>query len=237
MRSALDSRENVDTIREHGDNSSIMGQRGPLPKPTKRKKLEGNPGRRPLPDDEPEPRLLSEIPAPPDWFDDEVAIAAYWVVCRELHDAEILAALDIPIVEMYCTSYAQWRKMLGEIKKHGFTHRATDEKGRTRYAAVTSEATLCRQYAADCNRYAKVLGLGPAYRVGLKIGSDPKEQSDPIADELDENKLRRLITIHRRQERRHPKRNARPRSRPKIERRNQGLSNAQTRLQSHIGPA
>ena len=165
-----------------------MGQRGPLPKPTKRKKLEGNPGRRPLPDDEPEPRLLSEIPAPPEWFDDEVAITAYWVVCRELHEAEMLAALDMPIVEMYCTSYAQWRKMLGEIKKHGFTYRAADEKGRTRYAAVTPEATLCRQFAADCNRYAKVLGLGPAYRVGLKIGSDPKEQTDPIADELDENK-------------------------------------------------
>jgi P27 family predicted phage terminase small subunit len=164
-----------------------MGQRGPLPKPTQRKRLEGNPGNRPLPDDEPEPALLAAIPKPPEWFP-PLACDAYWVVCRELQSAEMLAALDLPIVEQYCMSYAQWRAMIEGVKVHGYTVRYFDDSGNVRYAQATPEATLCRQFAIDCNRWAKVLGLGPAYRVGLRLGSDPNDESDPIAGALDGKK-------------------------------------------------
>ena len=41
--------------------------RGRKPKPTEQKRIEGNPGKRPLPDDE--PQLPVEAPDPPEWLD------------------------------------------------------------------------------------------------------------------------------------------------------------------------
>ncbi len=162
-----------------------MGQRGPLPKPTKQKILEGNPGHRALPTDEPEPALVSEVPPAPSWLSARAAIA-WKTVAKELHKAEMLAALDLAILELFAVSYDQWRSALEGIAAEGYTYRAYDDEGNIRFAQQTPEAVLASKFAADINKWAKVLGLGPAYRVGLRIGTDPsgKPTVDPIAAAL-----------------------------------------------------
>lgn len=163
-----------------------MGQRGPLPKTTKRKLLEGNPGHRPLPEDEPEPRLLAQIPPAPDWL--SARASRVWdLVASELHAADMLASLDLSILELFAVAYDQWRSALEGIEKEGYTYRAYDEEGNIRFAQQTPEAVLASKFAADINKWAKVLGLGPAYRVGLRIGTDTggkPQTTDPIANEL-----------------------------------------------------
>lgn len=162
-----------------------MGQRGPLPKPTARKELEGNPGHRRLPDDEPEPRLLDYVPAPPSWLPPR-ACDAWHLVTHELHAAEMLAVLDLPILELYCIGYSSWRSMFDEVERVGYTQEFFDGEGNLRYSQPTPAATLLGKFASDINRWAKVLGLGPAYRVGLRIGDrkDNKSPADPIAAAL-----------------------------------------------------
>ncbi|TWU19545.1 phage terminase small subunit P27 family [Allorhodopirellula heiligendammensis] len=160
-----------------------MGKRGPLPKPTARKRLEGNPGHRQLPDDEPEPRTLSEVPDAPGWLP-PLACDAWQLVTEELHAVEMLATLDLPILEMWCISYASWREMFNDVTKNGYTQEFFDAEGNLKYSQPTPAATLLGKFASDCNRWAKVLGLGPAYRVGLRIGDGPKSKAsavDPIA--------------------------------------------------------
>ena len=122
------------------------------------KRAEGNPGRRPLPDSEPEPEILRAIPAPPDWFD-EVARETWFSVCHELKAVDLLNNLDLTAVEQYCVVYSQWRKMLGELEKHGHTYTLKDKEGNPRYISPTAFATLCRQYAADVYKWSKVLGI------------------------------------------------------------------------------
>lgn len=160
-----------------------MGQRGPLPKTTARKRMEGNPGHRRLPTDEPEPRLCDVVPSPPEWLRDySTACDAWWVIAKELHAAKMLATLDLYVLEMFCVAYGQWRKMLDAIAEEGYTYRVYKD-GDLSYAAQTPETTLASKFAADCNRWAKVLGLGPAYRVGLRIGDtgEKSQPTDPIA--------------------------------------------------------
>lgn len=161
-----------------------MGQRGPLPKTTARKRLEGNPGHRPLPDDEPEPSLCEVVPPPAEWLkENQVACDAWWLIARELHAAKMLASLDLYVLELFVVSYAQWRKMLEGIQSEGYVYRTYDEDDNLKFAAQTPEATLASKFASECNRWAKVLGLGPAYRVGLRVGDtgDKGRPSDPIA--------------------------------------------------------
>jgi P27 family predicted phage terminase small subunit len=155
-----------------------MGQRGPLPKPTARKRLEGNPGHRTLPTDEPEPRLLVEIPSPPGWLP-PMACDAWRMVTRELHSAEMLAALDLPILEMFCIAYHSWRQMVDEVKRCGYTQEFFDNDGNLKYSQPTPAATLLSKFQTNCNQLAKVLGLGPAYRVGLRVG-DGKDGTSPV---------------------------------------------------------
>jgi P27 family predicted phage terminase small subunit len=160
-----------------------MGRRGPLPKPTQQKEFEGNPGKRSLPKDEPRPATLMRVPAPPTWMP-AAAKDAWKVIAGELHRAQMLARLDLQIVEAYCIAYASWRQMLVAVASRGHVQIFRDEHGNEKYAQPTPEATLAIKYASQMNQFAKVLGLGPAYRVGLHIG-DPKSQpKDPIADQL-----------------------------------------------------
>ena len=146
-----------------------MGQRGPLPKPTARKRLEGNPGHRPLPTDEPEPRTLEYVPSPPDWLP-ERAKQAWRVIAAELCAAEMLVMLDLQILELYSVSYHNWREMFDAVLRDGYTQEFFDKHGNLKYAQATPSATLLGKFAQDVNKFAKVLGLGPAYRVGLRIG-------------------------------------------------------------------
>jgi P27 family predicted phage terminase small subunit len=159
-----------------------MGRRGPLPKPTKQKLLEGNPGRRALPTDEPEPEGLATVPPAPGWLPD-LAKECWRSVARELVNAGMLAKLDLTILELLCVSYAYWRRMLKETDEVGFVARFYDDHGNEKYAQPTPEATLAIKYAAEVNRYAKVMGLGIAYRVGLHIdGGNKSKAVDPIMD-------------------------------------------------------
>jgi P27 family predicted phage terminase small subunit len=159
-----------------------MGRRGPLPKPTKQKLLEGNPGRRALPTDEPEPEGMATVPLAPGWLP-QLAQECWANVARELVNAGMLAKLDLTILELLCVSYAYWRRMLQETEEVGFVARFHDDHGNEKYSQPTPEATLAIKYAAEVNRYAKVMGLGIAYRVGLHIGDGNKGKAvDPIMD-------------------------------------------------------
>ena len=84
---------------------------GRKPTPTNLKILKGNPGKRPLPKDEPIPRPI--MPEPPNHLC-EVAKQEWEKICPGLYTAGILTEIDKAIVSAYCTSYAIWEKSVSE---------------------------------------------------------------------------------------------------------------------------
>ncbi|MGV3486910.1 MAG: phage terminase small subunit P27 family [Planctomycetaceae bacterium] len=144
-----------------------MGERGPLPKPTQRKILDGNPGKRPLPIDEPLPAALSEIPPPPDWLS-PIGIQAWNYVAEELSEVNMLHRLDLATLELFSVSYSNWRAMVKAVKEVGYVKTFYDDEGNEKYSQPTVESSLMLKFGSEVNRLSKVLGIGPAHRVGLK---------------------------------------------------------------------
>jgi P27 family predicted phage terminase small subunit len=160
-----------------------VGKRGPLPKPTKLKELEGNPGHRPLPTDEPTPPVMSRVPDPPDWME-PMAQRAWRVVAGELAGVNLLHQLDMTTLELFAITYAHWRTMIKALAETGHTKTFTDEHGNEKYSQATPEATQATKYAEQLNKLCRVLGIGPAHRVGLHVGTETRSTGNPILDLL-----------------------------------------------------
>ena len=53
-----------------------------------------------------------------------------------------------------------------------------------KYTQPTPQASLMLEYATGMSHWSKVLGLGPAYRVGLSADPSAAEDADPLLDAL-----------------------------------------------------
>jgi P27 family predicted phage terminase small subunit len=128
------------------------------------KKLAGNPGKRALNTEEPQPRQLSKLPAAP--ADLSVIGKAKW---RELGNAlielRLMTNLDLDILERYCTLYDRLKRAEKMIKQMG-GEVTKSEKG----------APYQNPWVAIYNRtdgqlikLGEQLGLSPSARSRLKV--------------------------------------------------------------------
>jgi len=160
-----------------------MGQRGPLPKPTSARAREGNPRRRPLPTDEPSPAeiAIDRLPPPPDHLTAD-AKQVFSALAKLLSDSKLLTVADVLPIELLADCYTQWIKALKIRAEAGVITQMLNRDGEVIGSCESAESKLCRSLAADCNRWFKVLGLGPAYRVGLRMTTDGADEiEDPLA--------------------------------------------------------
>ena len=149
-----------------------MGKRGPQPIPSQIKRLKGNPGHRPISEDEPKPLIPPGVPEPPEWF--EIYAKTEWgIVAPELHRMGLLTAVDLTAFAAYCQSYARWRAAEEWMTEHENT--VVEPTGVERRApqAVISQAAL-----ANMNRFGSQFGLSPSARTGI-TGGRPVT-ADPI---------------------------------------------------------
>lgn len=163
----------------------LMGQRGPPKKPTAVRRREGNPGKRRLPNDEPQPTAVDKLPEPPAHLDKRAA-AVFRNLAKILKDSDLLTVADVYPLEIFCDKYSQWVQAIDARREKGVMIEVSREgpDGELHIMAryESPESKLVRNLAADCNRWFKVLGLGPAYRVGLRTTADGNEEiEDPLA--------------------------------------------------------
>lgn len=90
--------------------------RGAKPKPTVLKLLAGNPGRRPL--NENEPRPPQATPVKPEGLS-AVAEQHWEIVAGHLLSCGLLTEIDKPAFALYCEAYARWYEANEKIKEHG----------------------------------------------------------------------------------------------------------------------
>ena len=93
-----------------------MTTRGRKPKPTKLKILEGNPGKRPLNKNEPNPTPVA--PNIPSWLHRE-AKREWRRIAPELERIKILTRIDRAVFTIYCDSWAEFWEMNNFLKKEG----------------------------------------------------------------------------------------------------------------------
>ena len=96
--------------------SGVKGQSGRKPKPTSLKLLQGNPGKRPL--NENEPRPAPRLPSPPAHLSKE-ARKEWRRSGAFLLELGLISDLDRSAFAAYCTAYGRWIEAEEALKTYG----------------------------------------------------------------------------------------------------------------------
>jgi len=142
-----------------------MGKRGPKPKPTGLRVLEGNPSRRPINHEEPRP--IGEPVCPEHLSDDGKAI---WRQIMDSLPPGMIAAADTPLLAAFCEAWSTHKAATEELNRdRDLLGKNLAPAGKpSPYIKIASEAA--RTMATLATR----LGLSPADRSGLKVGDHSK---------------------------------------------------------------
>ena len=147
-----------------------MGRRGPAPRPTALKVIEGNPGKRPLNTREPKPRPVA--PKPPPWLDRD-AKREWRRVAPELERLGLLSHVDMAALAAYCQAFSRWAAAERIIAQEGLTCR-----GAMGGMVQRPEVLIARQSMQLIKQFAGEFGLTPAGRTRLTL-------PEPDTDDLD----------------------------------------------------
>lgn len=153
-----------------GGTATVAG-RGRKPKPTAKKLLAGNPGKRALNKAEPEFSKITNVD-PPEWLTDRAA-QMWRMVVPELLRENVVAITDLHNVEAFCVAYDNWRMAQESVRQHGIVV-AGAQGGPIKNPALTAANETMRQIVT----FGSMLGLDPASRTRLIGGNKEKETNE-----------------------------------------------------------
>jgi len=156
--------------------------RGRKPTPSHLKLVTGNPGKRPLPKNEPKPVLC--IPPVPMELCDEAKLE-WGRVSIEAHSLGLLSNIDRAAFAIYCSAYGRWiraerllrKQALGDVETGGLLSRSA--KGNV---VANPLIGIANKAAFDVIRYATEFGFTPSSRARVN-GSEANQKNDDPAEQ------------------------------------------------------
>ena len=154
-----------------------MATRGIKPKPTALKILEGNPGKRPLNENEPIPPK-GNIKCP-SWLLPE-AKKEWKRLAPSLEAMGVLTQVDLTAFAGYCQAYARWREAEEFLTQHGSIFKTPSG-----YVQQVPQVSIAQQNLKIMQSFCSEFGLTPATRARIiaagggkevDISDDPMEQ-------------------------------------------------------------
>ena len=136
---------------------------GRKPKPSAIKILEGNPGKRPLNQNEPKPQ--KKAPPCPKWLEPE-AKKEWKRLARTLEAMGVLTEADMAAFAGYCQAYARWKEAEERITDRGLIIRTPSG-----YPQQVPYISIAQQYLKLMQQFAEQFGLTPAARSRIIAGN------------------------------------------------------------------
>ena len=149
-----------------------MATRGRQPKPTGLKILEGNPGKRPLNDKEPQPE--KKAPRCPSWLEPE-AKKEWKRMAKTLEAIGVLTQIDKAAFAGYCQAYARWKEAEEFLSKHG-----TIFKAPSGYIQQVPQVSIAQTYLKVMKDFCSEFGLTPAARTRIRVDTTETPTDDPM---------------------------------------------------------
>lgn len=149
----------------------VVMARGRKPQPTKLRLIKGNPGKRPIPENEPQPEAVA--PEPPDHLSTE-AREEWDRLAPALAGLGLLTAHDMATFGAYCQAYGRWRQAEKAMK--GLEPVVKTGNGSLMQHPMVG---IANRAAADVVKYAAEFGLTPSARA--RIGVDLSKKKDEWA--------------------------------------------------------
>lgn len=151
---------------------SVVPGRGRRPKPSGKKALAGNPGKRAINKNEPQFTAITRAD-PPEWFDD-IARGMWETIIDELCSQQLLHVTDLHNVVVFCSAYRNWQTAQKEVMTGGVT--ISDGKGSfKKNPAMTAANESIRQMVT----VGSLLGLDPSSRQRL-FGPGTNKSDNPF---------------------------------------------------------
>ena len=152
-----------------------MGRRGPAPKPTALRVIEGNPAKRPLPEHEPKPKRgtprCPRVLTP-------AGKTAWRQVTKMLDAMGLLTVVDGHMLERYCDGLVRWRAAAAFLQKHGEVYPIKDDKGNLRYMQQFPQVSIYAKLDVALRRMEEQFGMSPAARTRIQVAVDANEPDD-----------------------------------------------------------
>jgi P27 family predicted phage terminase small subunit len=143
--------------------SGIKGQSGRKPKPRNLKLLQGNPGKRPLNEDEPKP--APRLPRPPEHLGEE-AKKEWRRAGRFLLQLGLVSDIDRAAFAAYCQAWGRWVEAETALKTYGVMLKSPNGfPVQSPYLAVANRAmdqmkSLLSEFGMSPASRTRVVGLG-----------------------------------------------------------------------------
>ena len=166
-----------------------MGVPGRKPKPTHLKVLEGNPGKRPLPKNEPKPAPL--MPKCPSWVDG-IGKKEWQRVAPMLHRLGLLTEADGMTLAFYCDQYSLFRRAREALrarpkKKREDSDEAGAEDGLTfttsnGFRMQKPEVSIANNALKQIRALCAEFGMTPSSRGRMNLPDDDDEDWNGVLD-------------------------------------------------------
>lgn len=151
------------------------------PKPTAIKLLEGNPGKRPLNDSEPQPKR--HAPECPEWLD-SVARGIWEDLAPRLERLGLLTEIDGPMFAAFCQSCAIWQFNARLVAKNKTEFVQNHDKKINKTKSKPSPRSVAIDFLNQTKGLAALFGLSPSDRSKLHISKSGDNAIDDILDDF-----------------------------------------------------
>lgn len=146
-------------------------KRGTKPKPTEQKILDGNPGKRPLNEQEPTPPPFEgDALAVPDELIDNPRAVTEWLRCAPLvQRARIVTVVDRSALIAVCLEWSRYIDATKKVAALGMVIKTPSG-----YPIVNPYLSIATKALAGCARLWPELGMTPSGRTGVKVDGPPE---------------------------------------------------------------
>ena len=151
--------------------------------PTKIHLLNGNPGKRRLPENEPEPECVEEKEAPPSYLQLTDEAQAIWNELLLKCPPGVVTKLDTAVFGRYCQLLVDRGELRAFLQQHGRVIELHDVKGNLRTTKSRPQWTQLTGVEAELRQLETQLGFSPSARARVA----------PVAVESGDDELERMI--------------------------------------------
>ena len=153
-----------------------MGTRGPAPEPSAITRAKGNPAKKKLNREEPQPQL--KAPRRPTNLSKE-AKREWTRIVPKLLEVGLLTELDSAVLAMYCDAYGTWVKASKKVNEEG----EVVQVGKYSYPQQNPWLTVKNKAIEQMNKSLSELGLSPSARTRIrtKAGKPMTERQKAVA--------------------------------------------------------
>ena len=141
-------------------------------------RMEGNPGRRPIPKPHEEVKVAPVAPDCPEWLD-EVGRTEWVRVVPLLTSMGLLGKIDRTALAAYCQSYARWVAAEKMISDEGLLRGLGDEG----YVQQNPAVTIAHKYLDKVKSFCAEFGMTPSARARMSVPG--KKDEDEFGEFFD----------------------------------------------------